>query len=224
MSTLARQAQARARFQSANGPRFPGPNNGAGQCMMRNRLLVGAPAIGDYDGDGSPDAEDGWKFAKRRHPTTLPNAIPGGCFVWWGGGSHDNGHVAYADPDARGMCWSTDIKRAGYFDLVPIGLIHQRWGLPLLGWSEDIDGVQVYDNQEDDMATPDEIWAETIKAAGDRHAAVVLGQTWRQVNALTNALAALSAGMDAKVQAAVRAALAEGVVDVDVTVHDREGD
>jgi hypothetical protein len=140
MTTLAQQAAARAAYQSAHGPQF-----GTGQCMMRNRLLVDAPAIGDYDKDGSADAEDGWKFAKRKHPTTRVNDIPGGCFVWWGGGSRDNGHVAFAPVERPGYCWSTDIERAGYFDLVPIGLIAAKWGLPLLGWSEDIDGVPVYD-------------------------------------------------------------------------------
>lgn len=140
MTTLAQQAAARAAYQSAHGPQF-----GTGQCMMRNRLLVDAPAIGDYDGDGSADAEDGWKFAKRKHPTTRVNDIPGGCFVWWGGGSRDNGHVAFAPVERPGYCWSTDIERAGYFDLVPIGLIAAKWGLSLLGWSEDIDGVPVYD-------------------------------------------------------------------------------
>jgi hypothetical protein len=140
MTTLAQQAATRAAYQSAHGPQF-----GLGQCMMRNRLLVDAPAIGDYDGDGSADAEDGWKFAKRKHPTTRVNDIPGGCFVWWGGGSRDNGHVAFAPVERPGYCWSTDIERAGYFDLVPIGLIAAKWGLSLLGWSEDIDGVTVYD-------------------------------------------------------------------------------
>jgi hypothetical protein len=139
VTTLAQQAASRAAYQSAHGPQF-----GTGQCMMRNRMLVDAPSIGDYDGDGMADAEDGWKYAKRRHPTTLVNDIPGGCFVWWGGGSHDNGHVAFAPLDHPGYCWSTDIERNGYFDLVPIGLIAAKWGLPLLGWSEDIDGVTVW--------------------------------------------------------------------------------
>lgn len=221
---LAHQAQSRARYQSANGPAF-----GKGQCMLRCRELVDAPAIGDYDGDGSADAEDGWKFAKHKHPTTLVNDIPGGCFIWWGGGSHDNGHVAYADPDQRGMCWSTDIERTGYFDLVPIGLIHTRWGLPLLGWSEDIDGVTVYDatnrtgNQEDDMATPDEIWAEPLKSAGGRHAGVVLGQVWSMLAAQAKAIEALGKALGPTVEAAVKEALAGGVVDVDVTVHDKTG-
>lgn len=140
MTTLPQKAAGRAAYQSAHGPKF-----GTGECMLRNRLLVDAPAIGDYDGDGMADAEDGWKYAKRKHPTTRVNDIPGGCFVWWGGGSHDNGHVAFAPVEKPGYCWSTDIERAGYFDLVPIGLITARWGLPLLGWSEDIDGVTVYE-------------------------------------------------------------------------------
>jgi hypothetical protein len=140
MTTIAQRAAARAAYQSAHGPKF-----GTGECMLRNRLLVDAPAIGDYDGDGMADAEDGWKFAKRKHPTTRVNDIPGGCFVWWGGGSHDNGHVAFAPIEKPGYCWSTDIERAGYFDLVPIGRITAEWGLPLRGWSEDIDGVTVYE-------------------------------------------------------------------------------
>jgi len=150
-TTLAAEAAARAAYQSAHGPKF-----GTGQCMMRNRLLVNAPAIGDYDGDGMADAEDGWKFAKLKHPTSDPSAVPGGCFVWWGGGSRDNGHVAFVDPVKPGYCWSTDVQRDGYFDLVPIALIRKKWGLPLLGWSEDIDGVTVYDaaaaRREADMA------------------------------------------------------------------------
>lgn len=79
---------------------------------------------------------------------------------------------------------------------------------------------RVLSQLEDDMATPDEIWAEAIKAAGDRHASVVLGQVWREVFALKAALSALAAGMGPAVEKAVKDALAEGVVDVDVTVHD----
>jgi hypothetical protein len=138
MSEIGELAISRATYQSAHGPRF-----GVGECMMRTRALYGAPAIGDYDGDGSADAEDGWKFAKLKHPFDGDYAgVPRGVPFWWSGGSNDNGHVAPTLGD--GECMSTDILRGGYYDKVPLALIAQRWGLKPLGWTEDIDGVRVW--------------------------------------------------------------------------------
>lgn len=86
-------------------------------------------------------------------------------------------------------------------------------------------------NGEDDMAAAD-VWTETIKAAGDRHAAVVLAQTWRatqeltaQVAGLSAAVAALAGGttdpgaIGAAVEAAVKRALEQSTVSVDVSVN-----
>ena len=137
MSAIGEAAIEAAHHQSEHGPQF-----GEGECMKRTRMLFGAPAIGNFDGDGDPDAEDGWKFAKHKHPTHDPSSIPRGVPVWWGGGSKDNGHVAVST--GHGKIWSTDIKRTGFYDQVDITRIHRDWKLPLLGWSEDIDGVTVY--------------------------------------------------------------------------------
>lgn len=138
MTAIGEQAIARAQFQSAHGPPF-----GAGQCMMRTRMLYDAPAIGDFDGDGSPDAEDGWKFAKLKHPFHGDySAVPRGVPFWWSGGSHDNGHVVVTL--GGGLCESTDIKRTGFYDQVSLSRIHEQWGLTPLGWTEDIDGVRVW--------------------------------------------------------------------------------
>lgn len=126
-----------ARKQSNTGPRF-----GANQCLLRVRQAYGAPAIGDFDGDRSADAEDGWKAAKRKHPTSNPNEIPAGVPIWWTGGSNDNGHVAISL--GNGRCISTDIRRTGWFDECDVDQIRRRWGLQLVGWSEDINGVTVY--------------------------------------------------------------------------------
>jgi hypothetical protein len=57
------------------------------------------------------------------------------------GGSHGYGHIAISV--GGGKCWSTDIQRPGYFDLVPVTRIHDAWGLTFVGWSEDVDGVRV---------------------------------------------------------------------------------
>lgn len=135
---LGKRALERAADQSRNGPSF-----GKDQCLMRVRALYGAPAIGDFDGDGAADAEDGWKATKKRHNTETPVArIPAGVPIWWGGGSADHGHVAISA--GGGLCWSTDIQRTGMFDKVPITDINRKWGLPFLGWTEDINGVRVY--------------------------------------------------------------------------------
>lgn len=136
MST-AQDAINKAHKQSRNGPKF-----GTGECLYRVRRAYGAPAIGDWDRDGAADAEDGWKATKRKHPTSNPNVIPAGVPIWWTGGRHDYGHVAISL--GGGRCISTDIKRAGYFDVCRVDDIRTQWGLKLLGWSEDINGLTVY--------------------------------------------------------------------------------
>lgn len=126
------QSVERAREQSHNGPAF-----GANECRLRVRIALGAASVGDFDGDGSADAEDGWKAAKHKHPGD--RKAPRGFPVYWGGGSRDNGHVAISAGQFHGetYVWSTDILRTGFFDFVPLALIEQEWGLPFLGWTAD---------------------------------------------------------------------------------------
>lgn len=113
-----------------------------GWCAVFTRTAFGAPAIGDHDGDGAADAEDVWKAAKHKHPETNPARIPRGVPVFWSGGAGDHGHAAVSAGNA--LMWSTDVKRPGYVDLVPIDDVRRKWGLQLLGWTEDINGVSVY--------------------------------------------------------------------------------
>ena len=216
MSDLGEQAIARAAFQSANGPPF-----GLGECLLRTRLLFDAPSIGDFDGDGSADAEDGWKAAEFKHPFDGDyNGVPRGVPFWWSGGSDDNGHVAPTIGSAA--CWSTDIKRIGFYDLVPLARIHDQWGLTPLGWTEDINGVRVFDNQEDDMI-PEDLLNFKIPAAGNQSVRSLLVTEFNRGARIEAALTALAAGLSPAVEAAVRDALAEGVVDVSVSVHDKTG-
>lgn len=125
-----------ARDQSHNGPQF-----GLGQCLLRVRECYGIPSGGDFDGDGDADAEDAWKRATKKHRTSNPASIPRGYPVYWLGGSHDNGHIAIST--GAGQCWSSDIVRTGFFDFVEITEIHDQWGLELVGWSEDLNGVLI---------------------------------------------------------------------------------
>jgi hypothetical protein len=131
MTATIEQAIAAAVHQSTHGPAF-----GVGECQKRVRLAWGVPS------DGTASAAADWHNSRHRHATTDAASIPRGALVRWVGGSHGYGHVAIATGDGR--CWSTDIRRPGWFDLVPITEIHARWGLTLVGWTEDIDGVTVW--------------------------------------------------------------------------------
>lgn len=132
--------------QSAHGPAF-----GKNECQMRVRLAYRVPS------DGTPTAAADWHNSKRKHATANPYAVPRGGVLAWTGGSTGAGHRAIATGDGR--CWSTDIRRIGHFDLVPISEIHARWGLTFVGWTEDIDGVTVW--HADDHAQD----SDTIRAA-----------------------------------------------------------
>ena len=126
-----------ARDQSAVGG-FPGSsdhsNPGADWCLKFVRLCYGIPAR-------EADAIAAWRTAKHKHPQTDAAKIPRGYPVFWEGGSASHGHIAISA--GNGFCWSTDIRRTGFMDRVPIDEIRAKWGLTLLGWTEDINGVTV---------------------------------------------------------------------------------
>lgn len=93
------------------------------------------PGLGDYDHDGSADAEDYWKAAKKRGKvveTSDPKTIPAGVLIMWTGGSHDHGHAAYSL--GNGEMVSTDLPTRGRVGRVPIDMARARWGLKLVGY------------------------------------------------------------------------------------------
>lgn len=130
-----------ARSQSHEGPQF-----GVDECLMRVRECYGIASAGDFDGDGDADAWDGWQRARLKHRTTAVALIPRGFPVFWQGGSNGHGHVAISA--GNGFVWSTDIERPGFFDYVPITQIHDQWGLTLVGWTGDLNGVTITPSKE----------------------------------------------------------------------------
>jgi hypothetical protein len=62
--------------------------------------------------------------------------------VFWEGGSHGAGHIAITAGRFLRITWcrSSDIKRLGWFNRVPIALISRKWGLTLLGTTKDLNG------------------------------------------------------------------------------------
>lgn len=125
-----------ARAQSETGKPF----HGEGWCLVYVQECFGIKA-GDPGVTIAPDAIGAWRQAKVKHPETDPVKIPRGYPMFWSGGSAGHGHIAISA--GGGFCWSTDIKRIGFFDRVPVTQIHAQWGLTLLGWTEDLEGVTV---------------------------------------------------------------------------------
>lgn len=118
----------------------PTPTSEVGMCLRETRECFNV-------GRAAEDAIGAWRMAKRKHPTTNVDEIPGAVPIYWAGGSEGHGHVGIK-AFRRGYCWSMDIRRPGYWDRVPISEIHDKWGLTFLGWTEDLNGVTVYEPEE----------------------------------------------------------------------------
>lgn len=108
-------------------------------CLKQVRLSLGIPAkypraIDAWYGAGGRDGVDTHYMADPPPPAGVP--------VFWSGGPGSAGHVALSA--GGGWVWSTDILRRGHWAKVPISLIHTKWGLKYLGWSETLNGVRVH--------------------------------------------------------------------------------
>lgn len=88
------------------------------------------------------DAAEGWDRARYKHRVNHGKAVPRGVPVWWTGGSSGHGHIALSVGD--GYCLSTDAGGAGKVAKVSIDDLTRRWGIHLVGWSEDINAVRVF--------------------------------------------------------------------------------
>lgn len=128
-SSLAKTALANAKALSAAGTSV-----GSGLCLANVRKAYGIGA--EY-----PSAITAFDAVPSEYTHTWYNP-PAGVPVFWSGGSAGDGHIAIAD--GNGNVWSTDIKREGKWDLVPIAEIHSNWGLKYEGWTEILNGVRVY--------------------------------------------------------------------------------
>jgi hypothetical protein len=91
------------------------------------------------------DAAEAWDQAERKHRTNKGRHCPRNVPVWWTGGSSGHGHVALSV--GGGYCISTDAAGPGRNAKVRIDDLTTQWGLNFRGWSEDINGVRVYDSK-----------------------------------------------------------------------------
>lgn len=104
-----------------------------GWCLLSTRTWLGVrsqyrSAIEAWRGNRVRDRHPGDK-----HP-------PAGVPVFWEIGQW--GHIALSA--GHGYVVSTDIRRRGKADLVPLELVAQRWGAKYLGWAETLNGERVW--------------------------------------------------------------------------------
>jgi hypothetical protein len=110
-------------------------------CQAQTRAWFDAPSVGDYDGDGAADAEDGWKSEPSEYKHPGDRNPPRGVPVSYVGGSHDNGHRAISL--GNGKIRSTDAGGRGVVATVPLDWPEKAWGLTYVGWSETCDGYYI---------------------------------------------------------------------------------
>lgn len=108
----------------------------AGWCLKFQLVeIFGVPGIGDFDGDGSADAEDYAKAADKAGTLNRVKSsadIPAGALVLWTGGRNDHGHAAYSL--GGGEIVSTDLPKSGKIGRVPATDPATKWGLKLAGY------------------------------------------------------------------------------------------
>lgn len=110
-----------------------------GLCLMKVRMAFKLDANGHEPTAHAAWLAEGGTDGPNTHTQYPP---PPNVPVFWTGGSTNAGHVAIAD--GKGNVWSTDVKRPGEFDLVPIDWIHEHWHLNYAGWTETLEGHRIH--------------------------------------------------------------------------------
>ena len=115
-------------------------HNTPGMCQGQVGMWFQSIPVGDFDGDGAADAEDGWK-SEGSHQVKGDRHPPRGVPVSYLGGSHDNGHRAISL--GNGLIRSTDAGGPGVVKTVPLDWPEKNWGLQYAGWSPTMNGVAI---------------------------------------------------------------------------------
>lgn len=115
-----------------------GKSYNVGYCQKFTNEVFQTGAVGDWDGDQSADAEDGWKKGKANGKAVEASKInnlkdiPAAVMLYWTGGSNDHGHAAVGI--GNGQMVSTDLPTSGKIGKVSISTAHDTWGLTFAGY------------------------------------------------------------------------------------------
>lgn len=104
-------------------------------CLMFVRSCFGVAAK-------EPNAKKAWENSKYKHKETDSAKIPVGVPVFYKTKTV-NWHVVISAGDG-GMCYSSDVGGKGKIGRIGIQALAKAWGITLLGWTEDLNGVRVY--------------------------------------------------------------------------------
>jgi hypothetical protein len=143
--------------------------NSPGTCQLWTRGILGAPSVGDFDGDGDADAVDGWKREplSARHTDRKP---PAGTPVAWSGGRNGYGHRAISLGPVNGVykIRSTDAPVSGRVGTVDLDWVERNWGLKYLGWTDTISGIPIPYDKPKPPAPPAPVVPPKPKTRGVR--------------------------------------------------------
>lgn len=132
----------------------------SGMCAKFTREQFGVAALGDFDGDGDADAVDMWQACVLKvHDDRNP---PAGVPVFWSGGSKGHGHAAVSL--GGGRVRSTDMPSAGRVGDTTIDSIVRAWGMPYLGWTIDLYGHEIPDENAIPEPSPKDILRAEMEA------------------------------------------------------------
>lgn len=169
------QAMAASLEQKTNKP---------GMCQAVTRGWYNAPSVGDVDGDGRADAEDGWKSepAWARHPGD--RNPPAGVPLYFEGGRNDDGHRAQSHPHGRvrSTDWSTLANRYNPGTVGTansIGDIERGMGVRYVGWTSTISGHPIPGDEPSKPQRPEGVQEEIDHIKAKKQKAKSKGQTVR---------------------------------------------
>jgi len=91
-----------------------------------------------FQSSGVKDASSFWRGTPSSQKVAGDMSPPAGAIALWTGGSSGHGHASVVAGRRGGgpMILSTDIRRKGKVDVVPLNEISARWGLKYEGWAK----------------------------------------------------------------------------------------
>lgn len=133
--------------------------NKPGMCQAVTRGWYNAPSVGDVDGDGRADAEDGWKSEPLGARHVGDRNPPAGVPLYFEGGRNDDGHRAMSFPhgQVRSTDWDTETNRykAGVTGTAKsIADIERGMGVRYVGWTSTISGHPIPTDSQPPASKP----------------------------------------------------------------------